>query len=199
MTDEILSDQTNAPSLQNSVEQRWYTVCHDYFRKGENKSAIEWFQQVDQATDATGDQSPAALSNSLTAEEIDFYKQCGIFSFASREEWYQHDVIKNDARSAAHLDMSRDRLAVVVHECLSIDVNFDKSTTNSAVLSHLNRFLSLPAVQNTPIVWTLLDHMCLWIDRYLYFITKLISRLLLFYGPLTICDPPLTFPAFPFV
>lgn len=155
-----------AVTTSSKTEDLWYSVCYNYFTKGENKSAIEWFQQIDNST--CGENS----SNSLTSEQIDFYKQCGIFLITSQEDWYKFDKMKNLARLAAHADMIRTRVALVLRECLVHDDNgvvpagTGPPRTNASALSGLNHLLSLPGVAAAPMVWTLLDHVCLWIDRW---------------------------------
>jgi hypothetical protein len=153
------SVNTETAATCNSTEEHWYSVCFDYFSTGVNKSAIEWFQQLDNTSNTNND-------NGLTGEQIDFYKQCGIFFFASQDDWYKFDRIKNRARSAVHTAMGEARLATILAEIHNTAEEFASAPrTNAAIMSDLNRFLALPGMPAAAVVWTLLDHVCLWIHR----------------------------------
>ena len=158
-------------SMTSCQEEFWYSVCYDYFTKGENKSALEWFQQLDSLDTDSNKDTNDPPNNNLTHEQIDFYKQCGIYVFSSQDEWYRFDQIKNRARSDMHLLKSQERLSALItdlHRHTATDANDLKDSitrTNAVIMSDLNRFLGQSGVMGAPIVWTLLDHVCLWINR----------------------------------
>lgn len=149
---------TNVTTGTIDCAGEWHRVCVDFYSKGINKSAMEWFQQLD----------GSLLNNTaeLSTEDIDFYKKCGIFTFASQDEWYKFDRIKNNARSIVHTAMSRHRQAAVVSEIHRHSAGHGtESPSNSSIMSDLNQFLGMPEVLTVPALWTVLDHVCLWISR----------------------------------
>lgn len=166
-------------SVTESAEEVWYSVCYEYFSNGTHKAALEWFHHIDHANNCSNndnnsgdiikskDQSEVKPIN-ISADQIDFYKKCGIFAFQSSDHWYKHDKIKNRARTDAHLAMSQARVnGLIAYARKQISDHEKEKPSNVRIMDDLNVFFSLAGVIASPIVWTLLDNICLWISSQL--------------------------------
>ena len=160
-----------ASSTCNETEELWYSVCYDYFHTGVNKEAIEWFQCI-----GNDDDTGSSIA-SLTAEQIDLYKKCGIYSFSSQDNWYKYDNIKNKARSAVHNTLFQEHISSLLSELQSLaNENKKRIRTNASIFNELNLLLIMPGTQIAPLLWTMLDHICIWINKY----TKQTIKLLIY-------------------
>jgi hypothetical protein len=78
-----------------------------------------------------------------------------------------------------------------IHE--QVEERSKSKTANAQILNELNMLLSQSSVVGSPIVWSLLDHVCEWISRYINKFGKLFHFIFVIHEKIMFVIVPLLF------